>query len=61
MSEISVVLVGEVNMLPDPRNHHVVSLFIVVFFFFFAWRVHSPSCWALLAMVRDGPGSCVRC
>jgi hypothetical protein len=35
MSEISVVLVGEVNMLPDPRNHHVVSLFIVVFFFFF--------------------------
>jgi hypothetical protein len=59
MSEISVVLVGEVNMLPDPRKHHAVSLVKVVFFFI--WRVQSPSCWALLAVVRDGPGSCVRC
>jgi hypothetical protein len=34
MSEISAVLVGEVNMLPDPRKHHAVSLVKVVFFFF---------------------------
>jgi hypothetical protein len=34
MSEISVVLVGEVNMLPDPRKHHIVSLVKVVFFSF---------------------------
>jgi hypothetical protein len=32
MSEISVVLVGEVNMLPDPRKYHVVSLVKVGFF-----------------------------
>jgi hypothetical protein len=58
ISEKSIVLVGKVNMLPDPRKYHIVSL-VKVFFFCMAGTLT-----VLLGFFGHGgrrAGGCVRC